>query len=242
MVATWGKRAPPLHFRREARLLWQRGISGFDEISRAPSLVVHKFACTSFLMNYTGGKKKYKHKPQHIFLYTYYLNQGMVIIVNRNKQSPDFNQIFPANGAWRHLSQISSGFFTQLVLVNRCCKPDVMFMKQTPWCSTERRGVGGLLTGSRKVYRGSGNIAVGLCLPLSEVMCELNKCIFKQIVVCIGISLLICTVWCPYSMMFLLYHHCNIKKDHCLSVSILPTLDLLPFSYHIVWKTTSYSF
>lgn len=53
MVATWGKRAPPLHFRREAALLWQRGISGFDEISRSPSLVVCKYTCMSFLVKCT---------------------------------------------------------------------------------------------------------------------------------------------------------------------------------------------
>lgn len=71
MVATWGKRAPPLHFRREAPLLWQRGISGIDEISRTPFLVVCNYACMSFLVKctLTQGKKAWTHNSQYISLY-----------------------------------------------------------------------------------------------------------------------------------------------------------------------------
>lgn len=55
MVATWGKHAPPLHFRREAEFFWQRGISGFNDISRTLFLLVGKYVCMSFLVKHTHG-------------------------------------------------------------------------------------------------------------------------------------------------------------------------------------------
>lgn len=135
-----GSASHPSSLKSEAPLLRQRGFSLFDEISENPSLVCIQYmrACLHCWNAHWHRKKKRKKHSQHIFLYT---SEIILIRVGHNwsKQSPDFSQILPVNGACEHLCQVSSALSNSLCWSADAVKRVSCLRSKTPQCTTEER-------------------------------------------------------------------------------------------------------